>query len=63
MTPDQIEAERARFEALRRDRCDFLNLQRDIHGRYEVPWIESRWRGWLDRAEQAHGAARELPQN
>jgi hypothetical protein len=38
-------------------------LQRDIHGRYEVPWIESRWRGWLDRAEQAHGAARELPQN
>lgn len=52
MTPDQIEAERVRFEAWMTKRHGTLNFRRDFTSEYEVGWIYHAWQGWLARAEQ-----------
>lgn len=62
MTPDQIEAERVRFEAWMRTYRYQCGLMR-ISDSYVSTSTFFAWEGWLARAEQAHGATRELPQN
>jgi hypothetical protein len=66
MTPDQIEAERGRFEARMTAKHGPLNFRRDCTEAYEAAWIYHEWRGWLARAEEPyaermHDATTETP--
>lgn len=57
LTPDEIEAERVRFEAWMTKRHGTLNFRREFTSEYEVWWIYHAWQGWLaakqDAKEQA----------
>ena len=46
LTPDEIEAERERFEAWITAKYGTLCFARDANGAYR-PWINETWQGWL----------------
>jgi len=46
LTPDEIEAERERFEAHMTTKYGNVGFGRDANGAYR-PWINENWQGWL----------------
>ena len=59
LTPDEIEAERERFEAWITAKYGTLCFARDANGAYR-PWINETWQGWLaaiasERARRKQG--------
>lgn len=67
MTPEQIEAERAAFEAWAKIEADKIGYAfkqwqfiRTDSGDYSVGWTASLWDGWMHRAELSHAERREM---
>lgn len=58
MTPDQIEAERTKFEAWVTATVGVRTFSRYDIGNYVTDWINDRWRGWLARAEEQYASER-----
>lgn len=62
MTADQIEAERARFEVWWRIKYPYSEIERGGDG-YWYGATQHACQSWLAAKQDAHDAARELPQN
>lgn len=67
MTPEQMEIERAAFEAWAKIEADRIGYAfkawqfiRTDNGDYSSGWTAALWNGWQSRAELAHAERREM---